>query len=544
MTFNAISSVVDTVTARIGETKPKPYFLTSGGSYRAQRKAKKLNQFIEGSFYETKAYDVGLDAFRDAAVWGDGFIHVFARNGKLCKERVLESELWVDEEEAKYGFPRTLYRHKSVDREELAGFFPEARKLIMSANRDARGTLTQNLSDMLVVIEAWHLGHLNANGELVGGRHNISIAEGTLFEDDWKHDRFPFAKMPWRRRPIGYWSQGICEARQGEQLELNKELWLIQRSMHLAGSIKVFLKVGSKVVKEHINNDVGAIISYTGEPPQFFCPEPIHQVYFTNVNNIIDRIFKAEGISELTAAGRKPAGLNAAVAIREVEDIESDRFRSISRQNDNLYLDMAELDIMVAREIAKDGKGPIVRVPGKRSFSELDFKKDLKEVEGEQYVRQCFPVSRLPRDPSGRLQTITEYIQAGFMTPRQGRRALDFPDLDTIESLANAQEDLLTEVLDKMVDDGEYTPPEPTDDLQLGKELVVEYIQRFRTLDLEPERMEMLRTWSSQLDAMVARMNAPPPGMAPGAGPTPGTPQAPPVPMQPSPMVPNVPQTA
>ena len=41
--------------------------------------------------------------------------------------------------------------------------------------------------------------------------------------------------------------------------------------------------------------------------------------------------------------------------------------------------------------------------------------------------------------PAGRLATIQEYIQAGFITPRQGRRAIDFPDLETIESLGNSQ---------------------------------------------------------------------------------------------------------
>ena len=118
VTFNAIQSIIDTLTSRIGETKPRPYYLTSGGSYSQQRKAKKLNQFTEGVFYETSTYDKGLDCFRDSAIWGDGLLYVFGRAGKLHHERVLSSELWVDELEAMYGFPRNLYWARDVDRDQ------------------------------------------------------------------------------------------------------------------------------------------------------------------------------------------------------------------------------------------------------------------------------------------------------------------------------------------------------------------------------------------------------------------------------------------
>ncbi len=349
-----------------------------------------------------------------------------------------------------------------------------------------------------------------------------------LEPEDWEHNFFPFARMPWCERPVGYWSQGLSEQLQGEQLELNKELFLIQRSMHLAGTLKVFLKNGSKVSKEHINNEIGAIINHTGDAPVFYCPEPIHPVYFENVNRIIERMYRKAGVSEMSASAKKPQGLNAGVAIREFEDIESDRHRTVQRQNDNLYLATCALTIAISQELAAAGDLKPVRVPGRQNFDELDFKRDIGNLKESEFVMQCFPVSRLPRDPSGRLQTIQEYIQAGFMTPRQGRRALDFPDLEAVESLANAQEDVLTMVLDDIVDKGEYAPPEPTDDLQMAKEMVVEVIQRMRTLDLEPERMDLLRNWNSQVD-MMQQLAMPPPSpiAAPGQ---PGTPQARPMP--------------
>lgn len=533
VTFNAIQSIVDTLTSRVGETKPRPYYLTSGGTYSQQRRAKKLNQFTEGVFYETGTYDKGLDCFRDSAIWGDGLMHVFGRGGKLRHERVLSSELWVDEVEAMYGFPRNMYRVKDVDRDELAAAFSDdkdAVKCIESASRttDVTSNRGDNMSDMVRVVEAWHLASEDEDGKLVGGAVAMAVdgakqGTGLLGEvDEWEYDFFPFARLPWCKRPVGFWSQGLCEQLQGEQLELNKELYFVQRSMQLAGTVKVFLRNGSRVSKEHINNEIGAVVEYTGEPPQFFCPEPIHPVFFENINRIIERMYRQSGASELSAAGKKPAGLDSGKALREQQDIESERHRTTSRLNDNFYLAVAALDATFAKGLS----GYSVKVPGRNSFSRIDFKKDIGDIKEDDFIRQCFPVSRLPRDPAGRLQTIQEYIMAGFMTPRQGRRALDFPDLDSIESLGNAQEDMLTKVFDEILEDGKYRPPEPTDDLTLGMEMCLENIQRYRQFDdAEPAKLNLMRTWLSQCQSMMKKSMAPaltalPGGAAPG-----GTPQ-------------------
>lgn len=531
ISFNAIGSIVDTLVSRIGSERPRPYYLTSGGSYRQQRRAKLANRFTEGVFYETKTYGIGRRCARDSFVWGDGLMGVFPRAKKLVHERVLGNELWVDELEAAMGQPRNMYRLKTVDRDVLAAEFgddKEAVRAIEGATRitDSRAR-SGDTSNMVRVIESWHRAAEDQHGELVGGAHSIVLdggADGSsavLVRDGWDYDFFPFAKLPWCERAVGYWSQGICEQLQADQIELNKELYFIQRSLHLASTVKVFLKAGSKVVKEHISNEVGAIIEHTGDAPVFFVPQPAHPMLFENVNSIIDRMYRRPGASELSATGKKPAGLNSGRALREFDDINSDRHKSYSMQLEDFYLEVARLDAAFAGELG----GYSVRVPGRGSFDRVDFR-DIGKFDEDDFVRQCFPVSSLPRDPAGRLQTIQEYIQAGFLTPRQGRRALDFPDLDTIESLANAQEDLLSKVLDDILDKGTYRPPEPTDDLSLAKEMVLESIQRYRQYDdAEYEKLDMLRRWNSQVDTLVKRAMAPPPQLTALPGGAQGAPQ-------------------
>jgi len=243
------------------------------------------------------------------------------------------------------------------------------------------------------------------------------------------------------------------------------------------------------------------------------------------------------------ATGQKPSGLNSGEAQRVYRDTTNEGMKTKERLNEDAFMELARISIAIAREIAeREGKYE-VRTPTGRVLTSVAM--TSKDLDPSDYEMQCFPTSSLPKDPAGRLATIQEYIQAGFMSPRQGRRALDFPDLEAVESLANAAEDLLCKVLDAICDEGEYEPPEPTDDLALAKELVLEYINRGRMQGLEEERVDLLRTYSTQVDAlMMAAMPPAPPGPMPGAppmGPGMGGPQAPPMPMAPSPLVPNVP---
>ena len=146
------------------------------------------------------------------------------------------------------------------------------------------------------------------------------------------------------------------------------------------------------------------------------------------------------------------------------------------------------------------------------------------------FVVQVFNQSSLPRDPAGRMQKVTEMIQSGMITIKEGRRLLDFPDLEQIEKLANASEERIYQILDKIIEDGEYTPPDPFMDLQLASELVVQYYNLYSSARLEEEKCQMLRDFFSQVQSMT---QAAQPAPAP-------TPQANPEPLPQSPLVPNV----
>lgn len=537
LTYNVIQSAVDTVTSKMAKNKPKPLFLTSGGNYKIQRRAQKLQRFTDGVFYEQKAYVKGVTTFRHGAVFGTGATHVFPRFGRVCFETVLPGELEVDEVEAFDGDPRQLHRVKNLDRALVAARFPKAKKLIMSAKSPEVASGFSNIADVIKVRESWHLP---SGPDSNDGFHCLTLDNGTIDGEIWTKTKFPFSFFHWNKRLLGFWGQSLVEQLQGIQLEINKLLWVAQRSFHLAGSFKIFLENGSRIVKEYINNEIGAIVTYTGTQPSYVVPNVLPAEFLTHLWNLKNAAFEVAGVSMLSAASKKPDGLNSGKALREFNDIESDRFMTVGQAYEQYYCDLAELAVDTAKEIFEETGKYQVQVPGKRSIEVLDWK-DVS-LERDQYILKIFPVSSLPTDPAGRLQTIQEYAQAGFMKPRTARRLLDSPDLEAEEDLANAPEEYLHKILEAIVEDGEYTPPEPYDDLQLAQELVLEYYAKGKASGLEEDKLEMLRKFDTQVKTLVAKATQPPPAPAgalpPGGA---GSPQAVPEPTPQSNLIPNVP---
>jgi hypothetical protein len=87
------------------------------------------------------------------------------------------------------------------------------------------------------------------------------------------------------------------------------------------------------------------------------------------------------------------------------------------------------------------------------------------------FIIKCFTESSLPRTPAGRIATVTEQVQAGMLTLKEGRRLMRFPDLEQNEKLSNASEERIFKYLDAIVESGKYTPPDAFMDLVLAEEL-------------------------------------------------------------------------
>jgi hypothetical protein len=533
-TMNVVQSCVDTLVSRLTQSRPRPIFLTDNGDYKARNLAKQLNQFVMGEFYRTKAYDLGTQALRDAAVLGTGCLKVYeGQDKKVHIERVLFTELLVDPNDGLYGDPRQMYQLKLVDREVLVEMFPDKANDIMRAEQaypDTAGDSSKTASDQVMVIEGWHLPSGPDAGD---GRHVIACTNVTLLDEEYNKEKFPFVFLHYSQRLLGFFGQSLAEQLMGTQVEINKLLMTISRSINLVGVPRVFVEDGSKVVKAQLNNDVGSIVTYRGTKPVYEVAPCVPAEVYAQLQRLVDYAYQQSGISALSAASKKPAGLDSGAALREYDDLQSDRFATLSKRYDNLYVELAYQAIELAKDIAeRDGSYSTV-YPNKDGTREVNLpESDLLQ---DTYIIQCYDASSLPRDPAGRLQKIIEMIQSGMVSVQEGRRMLDFPDLEQQEKLANSGEERILYILDKIIEKGEYTPPDPFMDLNLAIQISNQYYNLYMPTKLEPERAEMVRTFNSQ--AITLQQAAQPPmPMAPGA-------ESPLAVAEPLPTSPMIPQT-
>lgn len=537
-TFNLISSCVDTLVSRLSQAEPQPKFLTDGADYKQRHLAQQLNQFILGEFYQTKTYEKAVKMLRVCLNNGTGCLKVYeGDNKKVAVDHVLSTDLFVDENDAINGDPQQLIQLKLMDRQKLIAQNPKQEEMIENTPQsypDNSPDSGRTTSDQIMVVEGWKLpsGPDPEDPGYYSGRHTIATVNGKILDEAWSKPKFPFVFMQYDDPFLGFWGRGIATRQFGTQLTLNRIMYTIARSITLVGVPRIFIEQNSKVVKSHQNNEIGMICTYSGTKPQYEVAPCNAPEMYEERDKLIQYGFQSEGVSSMQATSQKPAGLNSGEAIRSADDISNDRFSLTQRKYDTVFKDLAYLVVDTAMDIAKrDGKYQTI-YPNKDGTKEIDLPamKFLKDP----FVIQCFSESALPRTPAGRIEKVTEQVQAGMLTIKEGRRLMRFPDLEQNEKLDNASEERIFKILDEIVEKGQYTPPDAFMDLELATTLVVQYINLYLAANLEEDKADLLRDFFNQVQTL--KQAAMPPPMAMGQQPVP---TANPQPAPTSPLIPN-----
>lgn len=504
VTLNIVQSMVDTVVSKITKNNPKPTFLTDGGDWGLQQKAKKLTKFCEGIFYDCDMYKQSTMAFQDSCIFGTGCIKIFKDGPEIKVERVMIEEIKIDDAEAFYGKPRQIHQMKYIHKDVLSEMFPNNKVEIDQATDIApnHGSNYSNARDMIKVVESWHLP---SSEKAKDGKHTITIRNATLFEESYEKDYFPFVFFRWSERPVGFFGKGLSEQLQGIQLEINKILRTIQVSMHLTSIPKVFVEASSKVVTAHLNNKIGGIIKYAGTKPSYESVGSVPPELFNHLDRLYERAYEVAGISQLAARSEKPSGLDSGKALREFSDIESERFLAVGKRFEQAFIDATEIILDLAREMYDEDEDFSVRVKGKDFIETIKWKE--VDMDEDKYMMQIFPTSALSNTPSGRLQDVQELLQAGFISREDGRKLLDFPDLESVTNLDTADLENIERQIEKMIDKGSYEPPEPYQNLDLAIRKVQQSYLHYRHKGAPEEKLELLRTYIEDAQGMINSMS-------------------------------------
>lgn len=498
LSLNVVRNVVSTVVSKIAaKNKVRPKFLTSGADASVQRRAKAMENAIGGIFYANRFYKTQRRVFREVGVIGTGFVRPWydERTRSVTIERVAPWDVLVDDEEAKDGNPHTLFYRRWYDKRVLAKMFPGKLEIIRQAGKrtpqDAIPTNEgQSTVDVVATYECFRRPSVPGAGD---GVRVLLVDSGELGSEPWEYDYHPFPKLVWTDELEGFWGAGIAYELAGIQAEINDLLLEFARAHRLIKGAWV-VEMASKVALKHINDDLGKIIRYAGVAPRYEQPIAIPQDTYRYLWDLYARAFEICGVSQLSATGQKPPGLNSGEAQRVYLDEQSERFLEVGTNIEDWTREVAEQCIDRARHLASKPGGYKVaaRADGHREeyeWANIDLPKGTYDLE-------IFPTSLLPHTPAGRLAFVSDLVEMGIVADEgEALKLLGFPDLESFMARKNAPRELLDRNIESIVEKGTWVAPEPLDDHVLALTELPLAIAQARNKRVEPARISQLRRY-------------------------------------------------
>lgn len=499
VTENVIQSVIDTAKSLIGKSKPKVAIMTEGANWDLQMLAKQLDKFVFGMFQYLGVYKIMPEVFRDACIFGTGCMKIIAdgENGTLEAERVLINTIYVDEGETPSGgMPRQFHEARPISREVLREMYGDSDVI-----NDAEETLGESEgsrqvdSDMALVIDSYY----RSPGGDSPGRFVRSTSAGILEDIEWTADYVPYIFFKFNEPVTGWYGQGLAEGLVGFQVRINELNDYIKKCHDLVAVPRVFVEQSSRVLKAKFTTDVGQVVNYTGKPPVIHTGQALNQETYNRLQYLKDSAFEFAGINQMIAQAASPreAGVEAAVAIREMSDSQMQRFVDRLSRYEQAYVEVAQLIINLVRDMQKKPVSYVsARFVEAINWPEADFEK-------HKFTLRAMPASILGETPAGKKQTIIEFAQYGVpLSPEEMRRLLDHPDLEQSDMLAKAQIEHVHWVINEIANQ-RWVQPDAFMDLALGLKLVnAAYLNAMMAGDKKtgkgtapPLVLEMYRQW-------------------------------------------------
>ncbi len=520
LALNVVKSVVNTYTAMVTKDRPKVSFVTSGGDDAIQRRAKRLEKFVDGTCYDQSLHIQAYQCARDSALFTFGIVKFFKdttepKKPRVGIERTLPWEWLWDDQEAANGKPPNGYHVKFMDRRAYAASLMKENPALAAQVEKADGggfddvgeSFDQvNLVEWCVVVEAWHLP---VNSE-TPGRHVIAVVgvDEPIVDEEWTYHRFP-CEILYRERPIqGIHGESLADELGPIQVELSRMLMSIQRAQMYA--------VGHWLVEENSNVNTNAIddvqcsiIKYRGVPPTFHAPNSVANDIYGHLDRLWGRAFELVGVPQMNASGEKPPGLNSGRSLLVYAEATSTRFKPCYAEYQDWYMRVAQQIIHLAADIAEDHPDFAVRAPGKMMDAIQWADVHMRE---EEYVLQMYPTNFLAEEPAAKLDQVQVMLNSGMIPdPREGRRLLAMPDDEAARSYEDASYDNVMMAVTNIIEKGEYFGPIPQMDSQDALKWMQMSFLKARFNKVPQDRLDLMLRWLDECAQQIKDMTPPPP---------------------------------
>ena len=469
--LNLSRSVVDSSQARICPNKPRVRFLTEGGNWFLQERARGMQRFYDGWMSEVVGYKSMEQAALDCKVFNKGYVHLMELDDRLEMEHVFKPEITVDEQAAATSPPRTAYRRKLMAAEFAVGkyAYPKGKySKELGTQIYASGMTTQTgreaASSQLTVqmVEVIEAIHLPSRAGAKDGRRVVCVDNATLVDEAWELDCLPWVEIEWADDTAGYYKPGLVEETQGLQEELTKLIQEVQSNFEMLGGAHIRTAKGS-VPPDWVDNERYKHFEGDAGDWDVITPSPVNPVFLQYIEALIAWGYDFPGVSKMEATSSQPGHQLSGKAIREYRDNASGRFAMKERAWERFGLAVARTAIKMMRRIAQRHPNTEMWYQSGSQLERVSWA-DIELPEND-YRLDSYPTSMLPKEPSAKVQTVQEWVGAGMISGDEALQLLDFPDVESSQNIKLAALKHAQWVMDSIVYKRKVIAPDPIMDL-------------------------------------------------------------------------------
>lgn len=539
---NRVRLHVETYCSRMAKTRVLPMALVKGGDHDLKVRVKLHNRLVEGAFEELGVFDMDLEWCRDVARYGAGWSYVDEDGEEPVILRCDPYSVLIDQHEWSEGQGRTIHWCRPRPKYDLINEFPEHAEAIQRATGDdammhvLRNTRADQQAEMVPVYYSW----ARTIGDQVG-RKVVSVQGATLSDEEYDEEDLPFAWVSRTPSSVRPWGEPLMADLAPVQMAMDRYMHRVDESLWLANVTRLLLRKGGKINKKKLVNlpatlleveNLDDIKSFNWE----ISPQLMQFVEFQ-----LRTMQELSRSSQLATTGESQKNIRSYAALKLAEDTDVEGLREALRSRDSFYVRMARLLIKAFERL---GSYKMMVKVGKSAES-ISYRK-VKLPRGS-YVWTVMPTNFLHKTVEGRMDQAEWLVDHGLLPQDQIAHFIDFPDLESETAMAMAQYDAIMHRIDRILVDGEYSPPHSLLNLTLLRKLVGDAVARAETDGVPEEKIQMLRDLAAQAEAIEKKqlgVPAQPPAAPAPPGPPVGAMQPPVPPMTetppPAPPVPQV----
>lgn len=429
--LNVIKSAIDSIVSKISTAHCRPFVNTVKGSFKTIQICKQLQIFFDYFFEEKNIPLKIVSALLNACVFDKGHIYIDETSGDILSV-----------------VPWNVYTRQSEGDDPKSCYIEFPNKSVDSLDEVTLGLLTDDEKKTLYVNVGYFYDSKTRTKAILINR---SIRK--IFEIEFSE--IPLVTIHYTNPIIGNGCLSVADMLRGIQKEIDELMKRISDASILNPALTFFVSNASSIKVGQLNNKVGNIVQYNapiGERPVETASNPfIADQYITLLDNLMEKAYNMVGISQLSAQGKKPTGLDSGVALATQADIESDRFQVLLDQYIRMFTDTAKKIIKVF-EKTKDVVEP------SRYALRITWGEVSKEYDKMRIQFSC--ADSLSKDPSEKLKQLQTLAQAGIIPATQIASLLELPDINRGYSVANNAFNATMTLIDSCIYEDNFEIPD------------------------------------------------------------------------------------